>query len=388
MRGALVVLGLLLVLTGGIWLGGHPEALPEVVRDALVEEGPAVRADVIQTIEEHFYRPVSKAKLEEASLSGMVASLNDPYSRYFSPTQAKSFNEDISGKFEGVGMSVHPSTKKEGLVITDTFPGAPARRAGMRAGDVIIAVNGRSIAGEGINNATDRIKGKPGTFVNLTVRRGGETIKFHVKRAKITVPEVKGRLVTRDGKKWAVVSLASFSSGVHARLRQEIDKQLKAGADGILLDLRGNPGGLLREGVLVSSIFIDRGTIVSTRGRAEPKRVYKAEGDAIAAHIPVVALVDQGTASASEITTGALLDRGRATVVGTRTFGKGVFQEIEPLENGGALDLTVGHYYLPNGEPLPKNGIRPQVKASDNPKTPNKDEALPIALDVLARSLK
>src|SRR5436190_4277549 len=123
-------------------------------------------------------------------------------------------------------------------------------------------------------------------------------------------------------------------------------------------------------------------------GRAEPKHLYKAEGDAISSKVPVVVLVDQGSASASEITTGALRDRGRATVVGTRTFGKGVFQEIETLKNGGALDLTVGRYYLPNGEPLPKGGIKPQVKASDNPKTANKDEALPVALKVLSGKLK
>src|SRR3954469_14853008 len=147
MRAAAVVLGVLLVLTGGIWLGGHPEALPGGVRDALVEEGPAVRADLIDTIQEHYYKPVSKSKLEEESLRGMVASLRDPYSRYFSPKEAKSFNEDLSGKFEGVGMSVHPV--KQGLLLTDTFPGAPARKAGMRAGDIITAVNGQSIAGQG-----------------------------------------------------------------------------------------------------------------------------------------------------------------------------------------------------------------------------------------------
>ena len=386
MRAATVVLVLLLVLTGGIWLGGHPEALPGPLRDSLVEEGPAVRADLIDTIVNHYYKPVSKAKLEEESLRGMVASLKDPYSRYFSPREAKSFNEDLSGKFEGVGMSVHPT--KEGLVITDTFPGAPARKAGMRPGDVITEVNGHSIAGQGINNSTDQIKGPPGTFVNLTVKRDGKTLHFHVERAKIDVPEVKGRIVTRNGQKFAVVSLATFSSGVHGKVREAIDKQLKKGAKGIVLDLRGDPGGLLREGVLVSSIFIDKGTIVTTRGRAEPTHVYKAEGDAINPKIPVVVLVDRGTASASEITTGALRDRGRATVVGTRTFGKGVFQEIQSLENGGALDLTVGRYYMPDGEPLPKDGIKPQVKASDDPKTPAKDEALPKALDVLQRSLQ
>src|SRR3954464_15663076 len=164
---------------GGIWLGGHPEALPGAVRDSLVEEGPAVRADLIDTIQSHYYRPVSKAKLEEESLRGMVASLNDPYSRYFSPKEAKSFDEDLSGKFEGVGMSVHPT--KAGLVITDTFPGSPARKAGMRANDVIIAVNGQSTAGQGINSATDKIKGRPGTSVNLTVKRDGKTIHFRIK---------------------------------------------------------------------------------------------------------------------------------------------------------------------------------------------------------------
>lgn len=383
MRVALIVTGILLVLAGGIWLGGHPEALPGPVRDALVEEGPAVRANIIETIQDHYYKPVSKQKLEEASLKGMVASLKDPYSRYFSPREAKSFNEGLSGRFEGVGMSVHPT--KQGLVITDTFKGAPAEKAGLRAGDVITGVNGVSIAGQGINESTDRIKGPPGTFVTLTVKRGKKTLKVRVKRAKIVVPEVTGKLVKRDGKKYAVVALETFSSGVHGRLRAEIDRLLKQRADGVVLDLRGNPGGLLREGVLVSSIFIEDGTVVSTRGRTEPKHVYKAQGDAISSKLPVVVLIDRGSASASEITTGALRDRGRATVVGTRTFGKGVFQEVEPLENGGALDLTVGRYYLPDGEPLPTGGIKAQVHAADNPKT-KRDEALPVALGVLARA--
>jgi carboxyl-terminal processing protease len=384
-RGATLLLGLLLVLTGGIWLGGHPETLPGPIRDALVDDGPAIRANLIDTIQEHFYKPVSRKQLEEESLRGMVDSLKDPYSRYFSPREAKSFNEDLSGRFEGVGMSVHPA--KEGLVITDTFAGAPARKAGMLAGDIIIEVNGRSIAGQGINKSTDQIKGPPGTFVRLTVKRGKKRLTFRVKRAKIEVPEVKGKLVKRDGHKFAYVSLASFSSGVHGKLRKRIDALVKQGGEGVLLDLRGNPGGLLREGVLVSSIFIEKGLIATTKGRAEPKRTYKAEGGAIAGDLPVVVLVDRGSASASEITTGALRDRGRATIVGTRTFGKGVFQEIEPLKNGGALDLTVGRYYLPDGEPLPKDGIKPQIRAVDDPKTKSKDEALPVALRVLTDSL-
>ena len=380
----MLLLLLILVLLGGIWLGGHPEALPAPLRDALVEKGPATRAEIIDTIQNHYYKPVSKQALEEASLKGMVASLNDPYSRYFSPKEAKAFNEDLSGRFEGVGMSVHPS--RQGLVITDVFQGAPAQKAGLRPFDVIVAVNGTSIAGVGINDSTDRIKGPPGTYVTLTVKRGATLRKVRVVRAKIVVPDASGKLVKLKGVQLGVVSLDSFSSGVHAKVRAQIDKLLKKGAKGIVFDLRGNPGGLLREGVLVSSIFIENGRVVSTRGRVTPSHDYNAQGDAIPANIPVAVLVDRGSASASEITTGALRDRGRATVVGTRTFGKGVFQEIESLSDGGALDLTVGRYYLPNGEPLPKGGIQAQVHAADDPKT-KRDEALPVALRVVARRL-
>jgi carboxyl-terminal processing protease len=385
MRAPQLILGLVLVLLGGIWLGGHPETLPAPLRDALVDEGPAVRAELIDTIQEHYYKPVKRSKLEEASLKGMVASLNDPYSRYFTPKEAKTFDEDLSGRFEGVGMSVHPA--KQGLVITDVFEGAPAEKAGLLPGDLITAVNGLSLAGVAVNDATDRIKGPPGTSVTLTVKRGAKVRKVRVKRAKIEVPAVRSKMVKVGASKAAVVALQTFSSGVHGKLRQRIDSALKNGARGIVLDLRGNPGGLLREGVLVSSIFVEDGTVVSTRGRAEPAHTYKAQGDAISADIPVVVVVDRGTASASEIVTGALRDTDRATIVGTRTFGKGVFQEIEPLDNGGALDLTVGRYYLPDGEPLPKNGIKAEVPARDNAKT-KRDEALPVALRVLARDLK
>jgi carboxyl-terminal processing protease len=381
-RPPFIVLALVAVLAGGIWLGGHPEALPGPVRDALVDPGHAVRAEIIDTVQNHYYKPVSKQALETASLKGMVASLNDPYSRYFTPKEAKAFDEDLSGRFEGVGMSVHPD--KRGLVITDVFAGAPAQKAGLRPGDLITSVDGVSIAGVGINASTDRIKGPPGTFVNLTILRGKRELTVRVKRAKIVVPEATGRLVHRGGKTLGVVRLAKFSSGVHGKLRMRIDELLHQGATGIVLDLRGNPGGLLREGVLVASIFIEDGKVVTTRGRAVAAHTYNAEGSAIAANTPVVVLVDRGSASASEITTGALRDRRRATVVGTRTFGKGVFQEVETLSNGGALDLTVGRYYLPNGEPLPKDGIEPQVRAVDNPKT-KRDEAQAIALDVLAR---
>jgi carboxyl-terminal processing protease len=166
-----------------------------------------------------------------------------------------------------------------------------------------------------------------------------------------------------------------------------LERLLGRGAEGIVLDLRGNGGGLLREAVLVASLFIEDGTIVSTRGRTKPKREFEAEGEAIPAEVPVVVLVDGGSASASEIVTGALRDRHRATVVGERTFGKGVFQEVQPLSNGGVLDLTVGSYYLPGGENISDKGIKPTVRARDRQAT-ERDEALPVALDVLLRKVR
>jgi carboxyl-terminal processing protease len=181
------------------------------------------------------------------------------------------------------------------------------------------------------------------------------------------------------------VRLAGFTSGAHGEVGEAVRRLLKEGAEGVVLDLRDNGGGLLNEAVMVSSVFIPDGKIVSTKGRSRPTQVYEATGNAIDTDIPVVVLVNDRSASASEIVTGALQDRDRATVVGTRTFGKGVFQEIEPLSNGGALDITVGEYFLPSGRNLGGGGVsrgagvKPDVQAEDDPDTP-RDEALVAAL--------
>jgi carboxyl-terminal processing protease len=366
----------------GLWLGGHPEKLPQFLRDAFVDDQQAVHAEVIDKVRTDFYRPVTTEQLEQSSLRGIVQSLHDPYSRYMSPSEARRFTQDVHGQFEGIGLSVrhHP----RGLEVTTVFDGSPAKQAGIAPGDLIVKANGESLAGETTDTATSKIKGPAGTSVTLTILKGGKgparTIK--VQRKKLDIPLVEGKLVTRSGTKLGVDQLSQFSDGVHGKLRAEIDKQLKSGAKGIVLDLRGNPGGLLQEGRLVASIFVPKGLIVSTKGRNSPEAKYNAIGGAISPKVPVIVLVDRGSASASEITTGALKDHHRATVVGTRTFGKGVFQEVETLSNGGLLDLTVGRYFLPNGENIQKTGIEPDVRAKDDPKT-KPDEALDKALAVL-----
>jgi len=380
---SLTIVAIVVAVCAGLFLGGNPKYLPQEFRDIFVEDERAVRAEIIDAIEDGFYKEVDEDALDQASYKGIVRELDDRFSHYLTPEEADLFSQSVSGRFEGVGMTVqeHP----RGLLVASVFEGSPAEKAGIRKDDVITHVNGQSIAGESTDVSTAKIKGKPGTSVRLTVLEGGDKDKrktVEVERASIEIPIVKGEIVTRDGMKVAHIELLSFTSGVHGRLSEEIDRLVDKGAEGIVLDLRGNGGGLLREAVLVSSVFIEDGTIVSTKGRRRPERVYEAEGDAIDEDIPVVLLVDRGSASASEIVTGAMRDSHRATITGERTFGKGVFQELEPLSNGGALDLTVGSYYLPSGENISQTGIKPEVKARDKPRT-RRDEALPIALDTL-----
>ena len=381
----IAVLTALVALAAGLWLGGHPSTLPGLVRQIFVEQDRAVRAEVVGAIEDNFVRRVDPRKLRERrTLSEMVGSLRDRYSRYIPPEQWKDFDQATSGEFEGVGLSV--GEHRRGLLVLEVFEGSPAQKRGIRRGEVITEVNGESIAGQPSELATAKIKGKPGSSVTLTVLSTGRpqrTRDVKVARARIEVPAATGRLVRRDGQRVGVASLAGFSTGAHGELRQEVDLLVDKGARGLVLDLRRNPGGLLDEAVLVSSVFIEDGPIVSTRGRTKRERQFSAQGDAVAPTMPLVVLVDHGSASASEIVTGALRDRHRATVVGERTFGKGVFQEVKRLSNGGAISLTVGSYYLPSGENISQKGIRPDVPARDDPKTRGRDEALDTALETL-----
>ncbi|MBA3422066.1 MAG: S41 family peptidase [Thermoleophilaceae bacterium] len=374
-------------LLAGLWLGGHPRILPDGVRTAFVEEERALRAEVIDAVENDFIREVDVERLQDASLKGMISSLDDRFSHYFSPSEAQRFQQSVEGRFEGVGMRIEEV--RQGLQVVSVFDGAPAKRAGIRQGAIVTAVDGRSIAGESAEIATARIKGRPGTSVQLTLIEpsGGARRTVKVERERIEVPTVEAKLETVDKKKLGVVALVTFSSGAHGELGKAIERLRAQGAQGIVLDLRGNGGGLLQEAVLVSSLFLEDGVVVSTDGRSRERRTFTAEGDALDPSLPVTVLVDGGSASASEIVAGALRDRGRATLVGAKTFGKGVFQEVEPLSNGGALDLTVGRYYLPSGENIGDRGITPSVPARDDPRT-GRDEALPVALRTLAGKVR
>lgn len=385
-------LGVIVVLLLGIWLGGHPSNLPGPVRDAFVgNDDTQLMREALDTIDQIYYRKANRDTLVDRGIEGAVASLRDPFSHYFDPRTYKQFEHTTNPSFSGIGVTVRPGARDQGgLVIESVIQGTPAAHAGLRRGDRIVAVDGRSLAGHPSSYAIGLIKGEPGTEVQLTLVRDGRRSTERVERARVTQPVVAGRMVRWRGRRYGVVVFTSFTEGSAAQVHAAVERLIRRGAQGILLDMRGNGGGLLNEAVDVASIFIPDGTIVSTDGRSRARHVYTATGGAIPRSVPVVVLVDRGTASSAEIVTGALQDRHRAEVVGTNTYGKGVFQEIREMPNGGALDLTVGQYFLPSGRNIggrgvaEGRGISPDVRASDDPDTTRRDEARDAALSQLA----
>jgi carboxyl-terminal processing protease len=380
---ALVVVVLLL----GTWVGGrHSEWLPGPVRDALVGDADtAVVREAIDRVHDTYYREIPKSALADDAIAGVVSKLGDRFSNYFDPTQYKRFKDAQNSEFSGVGLQV--SRHPKGLRVDAVYDGSPAKRAGLRPGDVIVAADGHALAGLSQQESVDMVKGPPGSQVRLTWVRGGKRYTKTVSRSTVTVPVVASQLRSEDGCKVGVVRLSQFSSGAHAEVYAALRKLQKRGAKVFVLDLRDNGGGLVSEAQLIASAFLKDGPIVTTRGRAVKGQTLRATGDPVVPKAPMAVLVNGDTASASEIVTGALQDRDRATVVGTETFGKGVFQEVLELSNGGALDITAGQYFTPKGRNLGGKGVStgkgiiPDVRAKDDPKTKT-DEGLDRAMAV------
>lgn len=372
----------------GLWLGGNPGKLPGFVRDVFVSEPVGLTAEATEVIRDNYYRSVSETELSNASLQGLVRELRkrneDRFSEYFSPQALAHFNEAISGHFSGIGLTV--TETKRGLRADRVFPRSPADTAGIEPGEILVSVGGKSIAGEDSAESTARIKGPEGTDVTIGVLdpKSGKTRELTLTRAEVQLPVVSSRVVEVGDHKLGYVRLLTFSEGASELLKRGVAKVQREGAEGILLDLRGNGGGLLQEAVLSASVFLPKDeVVVTTDSRTQGHASYETVGGNLPP-LPIVVLIDRNTASAAEILTAALADDADATVVGTRSFGKGVFQQEIELENGGALKLTIGEYFTPDGTNLAQShGIHPDVKASGDPATAA-DEAKERALRALA----
>jgi len=365
-------------------------ALVGPLQDLLPDLGRTRSDEARQIIEDTYFRETKPEKLDDASIAGMVKAISkaneDKFSNYFDPATYRRFKASTSGRFSGIGLSV--SEAKRGLRVSQVYEDTPAEGAGIERGDLIVAVLGKSIAGVSATEAANRIKGPPGTKVSITVlaATGGGRRELEVERAAVKIPAVDASLERRGGRKIGYVRLATFSNGAHGELRNEITGLQQRGAEGLVFDLRGNGGGLLDEAVLVESIFQEDGPVVTIEGRARPEQTLDAEGGALDPG-PLAVLVDGDTASASEIVTAALKENGLATVIGTRTFGKGVFQEVIELEEGGALDITVGEYLTADGTSILGKGVVPDRRVADEDLTDG-DDVLDAGLRQVASELK
>ena len=358
----------------GIVAGGQVNAIRDAVNDVFGTKGQDATSQAIDVIHDDYFHTVDQKDLENASIASIISHIKQRYHDRFKQGSSLS----------GVGIAV--TEVPRGLRVATVYKHTPARDAGIQPGEVITGVNGHSIAGKDADAVTSEIRGPAGTGVTLTVAsRDGTSRDVTVTRREVDIPQVVGHIEKVGDSKVGYVRLAGFFPGAHGELRKEVERLYEQGAQGLVLDLRGNGGGLLTEAVLVSSIFVPDGVIVSTHGRTQNTRTFDATGDPLPRH-PMVVLINGDTASASEIVTAALEQVGVAKVVGTTSFGKGTFQEVIPLNNGGALDLTVGQYLTRNGTSINDVGIPPQVKAKDNPST-KQDEGLQRALNVLAPQL-
>jgi carboxyl-terminal processing protease len=339
---------------------------------------PSIVDQVREALAEHYYRPVSTQVLQLSSVDEIISALGDPYTAYLAPPAYKLVREETASSYSGIGVSLLPSG--HGLVVVSLQPG-PAEQAGVRVGDRILDVNGASVTQ--IPDGLASILGPPGTLVHLSIARGGRMLGVDVRRDVIRAPVVKARLLSYAGRRWGVLGLSAFRTGATVVLRRELRRLDRLGANGFVLDLRENPGGLLAQAVSVSSLFLDHAVVVALASAHGPSEVYRtARG--LATRKALVVLVDRYSASSSEIVAAALRDNHRATIVGERTYGKALVQTIDPLRNGAALELTIAHYTTPAGEDISGVGVTPQIHAVDDPQT-TQDEALAAALRVLAR---
>ena len=286
--------------------------------------------------------------------------LEDPYTRFMDAKQFESLTSQTSGDLEGVGIRLEADSKTKVLTVVEPLPNSPASRADIRSNDKVLFIDGRTTRGMSVEDASSLIRGKGGTPITLKIERDGNLINFPLIRAKIELQAVRYSVAQEGSTRVGFMRMSEFSSHAADQMRQAIKVLQNDKVDGFVLDLRGNPGGLLQSSIEISRMWMDEGGIVKTVNRKGGTDELVANRTAIS-DLPLVVLVDKNSASSSEILTGALKDNKRATIIGTQTFGKALVQSVHPLSDGSGLAVTIAHYYTPNGTDISHKGIEPDI---------------------------
>ncbi|MEK7571283.1 MAG: S41 family peptidase [Patescibacteria group bacterium] len=361
---------------------------------------------VLEKLEGTYYdkKAIDPQKLVNGAIEGMVASLDDPYTVYLPPKQNTDFKDGMAGKFEGIGAEL--GTKEKQVIIVAPLDGSPAQKAGLKSGDIIAKVNEDYITGWSINKVVDKIRGPKGTEVLLTVVRSGEQEPKEVKitRDTITVKSLTSwikpvkevekiqakseTLKNAADQQLAYIRLSQFGDSTNAEWSQvaaDIDRKLQADPNikGVVFDLRNNPGGYLGDAVYIASEFVSDGTAVMQEDKNAEQTKFPVSGNGLLTDVPIVVLINKGSASASEIVAGALRDHNRALLVGETSFGKGTIQQAEDLGGGSGLHVTIAKWLTPEGIWVHKNGLKPDVEVAVDKENPEHDAQLEKAIETL-----
>jgi carboxyl-terminal processing protease len=340
-----------------IFLGTQNIAEPSSKND--LYEKIDLFGEVLEKIKEDYVEEVDQADVMDSAINGVLQSL-DPYSSYMSPELFKSMQTETKGEFGGLGIEI---SMEAGIVrVISPIDNTPAAKAGIKAGDYIVKIEGEQVQGKSLMEAVKLMRGPVDTSINITVRRKGQkkAIEFNIKREIIEVRSIDAKIIEN---KVGYVRLKSFNENSDEQVFKKIKEfEKKNKPIGYIFDLRNNPGGLLNQAISITDFFLDDGEILSTKGRKtfENRKFFARKGDGINGK-PIIVLINNGSASASEIFAGALKDHKRAIILGEKTYGKGSVQSIIPLQNGGGMRLTISKYYLPSGISISGIGVKPDI---------------------------
>lgn len=324
-------------------------------------DGTFNKLDWVAVRKEYLNKSYSNKQEAYKSIREMLKKLNDPYTRFMDPEEFKSLQVDTSGELTGIGIQMGLDEKTKKLTVIAPIEDTPAAKAGLLAKDLITKINGKSTEGMDTNQAVSLIRGEPGTMVSLTIQRSGQEKEFKITRAKIEIHPVEYSQRQTPAGNVGYIRLKQFSANAGKEMQQALKNLENKQVAGYVLDLRNNPGGLLFSSVEIARMWMNNGTIVSTKDRQGEVERETANGRALT-NKPLVVLVDKGSASASEILSGALQDNKRAVLVGSQTFGKGLVQSVRPLDDGSGLAVTIAKYFTPNNRDINKHGIDPDIK--------------------------